>query len=85
MNLTTVFQVNDISVFPVFKGAIQPNMLIGTELHFTEVRFASFLSGGFITDIVLNPPERKLQAKLTSVQCTNKQSDSLTSSGHIEQ
>ena len=33
----------------------------------TEVRFASFLSGGFITDIVVNPPERKL-AKHTSVQ-----------------
>ena len=26
----------------------------------TEVRFASFLSGGFITAIVVNPPERKL-------------------------
>jgi hypothetical protein len=33
----------------------------------TEVRFASFLSGGFITAIVVNPPERKL-AKRTSVQ-----------------
>ena len=35
--------------------------------HCTEVRFASFLSGGFITAIVVNPPERKL-AKRTSVQ-----------------
>jgi hypothetical protein len=26
----------------------------------TEVRFASFLSGGFITAIVVNLPERKL-------------------------
>ena len=34
----------------------------------TEVRFASFLSGGFITAIVVNPPEMKL-AKRTSVQC----------------
>ena len=33
----------------------------------TEVRFASFLSGGFITVIVVNPPESKL-AKRTSVQ-----------------
>ena len=33
----------------------------------TEVRFASFLSGGFITAKVVNPPERKL-AKRTSVQ-----------------
>ena len=35
----------------------------------TEVRFASFLSSGFIIAIVVNPPERKL-AKYTSVQCT---------------
>jgi hypothetical protein len=35
--------------------------------HCTEVRFASFLSGGFITAIVLNPPERQLMAKRTSV------------------
>jgi hypothetical protein len=33
----------------------------------TEVHFASFLSGGFITAIVVNPPERRL-AKRTSVQ-----------------
>ena len=39
----------------------------------TEVRFASFLSGGFITAIVVNPPERKL-AKRTSVNCTDKRS-----------
>ena len=32
------------------------------------MRFASFLSGGFIPVIVVNPPERKL-AKHTSVQC----------------
>ena len=35
--------------------------------HCTEVRFASLLSGGFITAIVLNPPESKL-AKRTCVQ-----------------
>ena len=33
----------------------------------TEVRFASFLSNGFISDIVLNPPVRKM-AKCTYVQ-----------------
>ena len=32
------------------------------------MHFASFLSGGFITDIVVNPPKGK-QAKHTSVQC----------------
>ena len=26
----------------------------------TEMRFGSFLSGGFITAIVVNPPEKKL-------------------------
>ena len=31
------------------------------------MRFASFLFGGFITAIMVNPPERKL-AKRTSVQ-----------------
>ena len=34
--------------------------------HCTEVRFASFLSGGFTTMAVINPPERKL-IKRTSV------------------
>ena len=32
----------------------------------TEVRFASFLSGGFITAIIVNPPESKL-SKRTSL------------------
>ena len=35
------------------------------------MRFASFLSGGFITAIVVNPPESKL-AKRTSVQWFTK-------------
>ena len=34
----------------------------------TEVRFASFQSGGFITVTIVNPPKRKL-AKRTSVHC----------------
>ena len=33
------------------------------------MRFASFLSGGFTTMAVINPPESKL-AKRTSVRCT---------------
>ena len=37
-------------------------------LQYTEVRFASLLSGGFTTMAIINPPERKL-AKRTSVQC----------------
>ena len=35
------------------------------------MRFTSFLSGGFVTAIVVNPPERKL-AKCTSVKCGGK-------------
>ena len=34
----------------------------------TKVRFASFLSGGFTTMVVINPSERKL-AKRTFVHC----------------
>ena len=46
--------------------------LIGFQINIngftiTEVCFASFLSGGFITGIVVNPPERQL-AKRTSVK-----------------
>ena len=41
------------------------NQLSATQ--YTEVRFPSLLSDGFITAIVVNPPERKL-AKHTSVQ-----------------
>ena len=36
--------------------------------HCTEVRFASFLSGGFTTMAVINPLENKL-AKRISVHC----------------
>ena len=38
--------------------------------HCTDVRFASFLSGGFITMAVINPPDWKL-ANRTSVHCAN--------------
>ena len=39
---------------------------LGPPTHLTEVRFASFLSGVFITAIVVNSPENKL-AKRTSL------------------
>ena len=39
-----------------------------TVAHCTQVHFASFLSGRFITVIVAYPPEKKL-AKRTSVYC----------------
>ncbi len=44
------------------------NQKVNWTQHCTEVHFASFLSGGFITVIVVNPPESKL-AKRTSVHC----------------
>ena len=51
--------------------------------HRAEVHFVSFLSGGFITAIVINPPEKKL-AKRTSVhhpttvrRCDGKKLDDL--------
>ena len=40
---------------------------VGISHKCTEVRFASFLSGGFITALIVNPPESKLE-KRTSVQ-----------------
>ena len=50
---------------PLLAGAVlrEVHMLslyIPPLLYLTEVRFASFLSGGFITALVVNPPERKL-------------------------
>ena len=49
-----------------FCSATSLNTQVST--HCTEVRFASFLSGGFTTMAVINPPERKL-AKRTYVHC----------------
>ena len=48
------------------------------------MRFASLLSGGFSTAIVVNPPERKL-AKRTSVQWMNlNPSGCLGQKWHVE-
>ena len=63
------------------RGQISIKSYGHTELHRkiyqrTEVRFASFLPGGFITDIVVNPPESKL-AKRTSVQWCDTSSNIL--------
>ena len=41
-------------------------LIVDQFTHCTEVRFARFLSGGFTTMAVINPPEREM-AKLTSV------------------
>ena len=51
-------------------GASRHNRAAGHTLQCTEVRFASFLFGGFTTMAVINPPESKL-AKRTSVKCFN--------------
>ena len=56
------------------KSHVNPCPHIGTwcglKDNCTEMHFACFLSGGFITAIVVNPPEKKL-AKRTSVQWPN--------------
>ena len=60
-----------ISVQPTDKVGIKAVetgiILLIDPVQCTEVRLASFLPGGFITAMVVNPPERKL-AKRTSVQ-----------------
>ena len=33
--------------------------------HLTEVRFASFLSGGFTSMALMNPPEKKLEKRIS--------------------
>ena len=66
---------NDHNIEPIAMLEKGTNLIKKRQLHLqywitqcTEVRFASCLSGGFITAIVVNPPERQL-AKRTSVQC----------------
>ena len=49
---------------------LQPPVLSGKADDTAEVHFVSFLSGGFNTAIVVNPPERKL-AKHTSLLVVN--------------
>ena len=56
-------------------GKFAPSLkLSGEALQCTEVRFASFLSDGFTTMAVINPPEGKL-AKHTYVQCTELEAE----------
>ena len=40
--------------------------------HCTEVRFAIFLSSGYITMVVINPPEKKLAKRRTSVHWSRR-------------
>ena len=51
---------------------LQINFTAEPATHYTEVRFASLLSGGFTTVAVINPPEKKL-ANRTAVQCGQSQ------------
>jgi hypothetical protein len=44
--------------------------MFSDSLNCTDVRFASFLSGGFTTMAVMNPPEKKLE-KRTFMHCTD--------------
>ena len=51
----------------VFVKASSLLFKLALDIQSKEVRFSSFLSGGFTTMAVINPPESKL-AKRTSVQ-----------------
>ena len=67
-----IFSEKILVLFPLPKkcAAFYPKICIlkfPVLRHCTEVRFTSFFSGGFITAIVVNPPERRL-AKHISVQ-----------------
>jgi hypothetical protein len=69
-NIPILLQVSDL-YFYIQNFIRNPKMgskqlIIGAP-QYTDVRFASFFSGGFITAIEVNPPERRL-AKCTSVQ-----------------
>ena len=52
-------------------------IILFDSVHCTEVCFVSFLSGGFTTLAVTNPPEMKL-AKHTSVHCFKFLTQALT-------
>ena len=54
---------------PLCKLEAEGREFVTFSRHCTEVRFASFLSSGFTTMAVINPPEKKL-AKRTSVHCS---------------
>ena len=72
-NLFAILSVQTASSISIQKHVgIWPRGLIKLHqpAHCTEVRFGSFLSGGFIAAIVVNPREMKL-AKRTSVHCAN--------------
>jgi hypothetical protein len=56
----------NLNVFMKYYNFVRVKIQVLTRCK--EVRFASFHSGGFITDIVVNSPERNL-TKRNSVQC----------------
>ena len=65
--LAGITQPPNLPMQPILSHAVSITGSICRSTQCTEVRFASFLSGGFITAIVVNPPERKV-TKRTSVQ-----------------
>ena len=54
------------------KSEVYLKCLTLATVHCTEVRFASFFSGGFITAIVVNPPEKETgKTHLCTLHCKN--------------
>ena len=60
MSLVEFFPENPLETLEITPGWRPP--------HCTEVRFASFLSGGFATIAVMNPQEKRWE-KRTFVHC----------------
>ena len=56
-------------------GEISSDGSIAISYQCTEVRFASFLSGGFTTMVVINPPERKLAKRTLCSVCPNTKNE----------
>ena len=66
----SIYKIQSLCIIEMFadtflKSTIWHNLIFYL-CHYTKVRCASFLSGGFTTIAVINPPERKL-AKRNSV------------------
>ena len=51
------------ALFSKNKAQARQSVRASQLVHCTEMRFASFLSGGFTTMAVMNPPEKKLEKR----------------------
>ena len=64
--LKSCLDIYFFEIRPTLSELLLPKVVISRaeiSIHFTEVRFASFLSGGFNTSILVNPPEKNTYSK----------------------